>query len=387
MGRSLVVEADGGSRGNPGVAGYGALVRDAGTGALLAERAEPLGKQSNNVAEYRGLIAGLRAAVRIDPAADVAVRMDSKLVIEQMAGRWKIKHPDMRVLAGEAQEIIRGLIDAGGSVTWTWIPRAENKDADRLSNDGMDGRTVEHDLWQDALPSDGAAGPVAGSATAREPEVASADIGAPARVLLVRHGVTDFTVQSRLDGRGGADPSLNPEGKAQAEQVAEALAKRVTGRAVVVTSSLARAGQTGAAIAAALGLNTQVDEGWDEQSFGAWDGLTFKQIHSDSPDGLARLRSDETYAVDGGESHRDLAVRVEQAFRRAVDLAGPGGTVVVVTHRKPIMVVLSGLLGISMDRSWMLEADPASVSGIKMWQDQHASISFLNDTTHLRSHV
>ncbi|MDQ2797640.1 MAG: reverse transcriptase-like protein, partial [Actinomycetota bacterium] len=142
-GRRLVVEADGGSRGNPGVAGYGALVRDAGTGTVLAERAAPLGKRSNNVAEYRGLIAGLQSAVAIDPAASVEVRMDSKLVIEQMAGRWKIKHEDMRTLALEANELVRRIQSAGGSLSWTWIPRERNKAADKLSNDGMDGLTID----------------------------------------------------------------------------------------------------------------------------------------------------------------------------------------------------------------------------------------------------
>ena len=105
MTRRLIVEADGGSRGNPGVAGYGSLVRDADTGALLAERAAPLGKESNNVAEYTGLIEGLRAVVDHAPGAAVTVRMDSKLVVEQMSGRWKIKHEDMKRLAAEAQAL------------------------------------------------------------------------------------------------------------------------------------------------------------------------------------------------------------------------------------------------------------------------------------------
>ncbi len=112
MTRRLTVEADGGSRGNPGVAGYGALVRDSDTGALLAERAEPLGKESNNVAEYRGLIAGLEAAFAIDPAAEVHVRLDSKLVVEQMSGRWKIKHEDMRRLALQARDLVSGFTRA-----------------------------------------------------------------------------------------------------------------------------------------------------------------------------------------------------------------------------------------------------------------------------------
>ncbi|WP_424991679.1 reverse transcriptase-like protein [Nesterenkonia sphaerica] len=128
----LIVEADGGSRGNPGIAGAGALVRDR-QGALLAVKAVPLGKASNNVAEYTGLIAGLELARQIDPGASVEVRMDSKLVVEQMSGRWKIKHEDMKRLAQEASQILSPL-----QVTYTWIPRAENADADRLSNEAMD---------------------------------------------------------------------------------------------------------------------------------------------------------------------------------------------------------------------------------------------------------
>ena len=97
--RRLVVEADGGSRGNPGPAGYGALVRDPATGQVLAEAWESLGTTTNNVAEYSGLVAGLRAAAELAPGADVEVRMDSKLVVEQMSGRWKIKDPNLRSLA------------------------------------------------------------------------------------------------------------------------------------------------------------------------------------------------------------------------------------------------------------------------------------------------
>ena len=96
----LVVEADGGSRGNPGLAGYGAVVRDARTGEVLAEVSEPIGHATNNVAEYGGLVAGLRAAAKVAPGADAEVRMDSRLVVEQMSGRWKIKHPDLRAPPG-----------------------------------------------------------------------------------------------------------------------------------------------------------------------------------------------------------------------------------------------------------------------------------------------
>ncbi|MWK37636.1 reverse transcriptase-like protein [Actinomadura sp. J1-007] len=132
--RRLVIEADGGSRGNPGPAGYGALVRDALTGEVLAEVAESIGHATNNVAEYRGLIAGLRAVAEIDPSARVEVRMDSKLVVEQMSGRWKIKHPDMVPLALEARDLASEL----GPVSYGWIPRDRNAHADRLANEAMD---------------------------------------------------------------------------------------------------------------------------------------------------------------------------------------------------------------------------------------------------------
>ncbi|MGE7390453.1 bifunctional RNase H/acid phosphatase [Streptomyces sp. NPDC004126] len=129
----FVVEADGGSRGNPGPAGYGAVVLDPATGETLAERAEFIGVATNNVAEYKGLIAGLKAAAELAPDAMVRVRMDSKLVVEQMSGRWKIKHPDMKPLAAEAAKIL-----PRGQVTYEWIPRERNKHADRLANEAMD---------------------------------------------------------------------------------------------------------------------------------------------------------------------------------------------------------------------------------------------------------
>ncbi|MFE7516981.1 reverse transcriptase-like protein, partial [Streptomyces sp. NPDC057540] len=131
--REVVVEADGGSRGNPGPAGYGAVVLDPATGETLAEAAEYIGVATNNVAEYKGLVAGLKAARELFPDAAVHVRMDSKLVVEQMSGRWKIKHPDMKPLAAEA-----GRVFPPGQVRYEWIPRERNKHADRLANEAMD---------------------------------------------------------------------------------------------------------------------------------------------------------------------------------------------------------------------------------------------------------
>jgi probable phosphoglycerate mutase len=118
------------------------VVRDAATGDLLIELARPIGTASNNVAEYSGLIAGLEAAAAIDPAAVIEARLDSRLVVEQMSGRWKIKHDDMRRLALKARHLCEAVEQAGGSVTFTWVPREANGVADALSNDAMDGKTI-----------------------------------------------------------------------------------------------------------------------------------------------------------------------------------------------------------------------------------------------------
>ncbi|HEY4224653.1 MAG TPA: reverse transcriptase-like protein [Pseudolysinimonas sp.] len=131
--RELIVEADGGSRGNPGVAAGGSVVIDPVTGEVLAELGVYVGITTNNVAEYNGMMAGVRRALEIDPQAVLHVRLDSKLVVEQMSGRWKIKNAALADLAAEARSIL-----AGTPVSFEWIPRAENSRADRLANESMD---------------------------------------------------------------------------------------------------------------------------------------------------------------------------------------------------------------------------------------------------------
>lgn len=133
MSRRLIVEADGGSRGNPGVAAGGAVVRDAMNGSTLSEVGVFMGIATNNVAEYAGMIAGVEAAFDIDPTASLTVRMDSRLVVEQMSGRWRISHPDMQAQARRAHAAI-----AGRDVTFEWVPRLENTRADAVANEAMD---------------------------------------------------------------------------------------------------------------------------------------------------------------------------------------------------------------------------------------------------------
>lgn len=133
MSADFIIEADGGSRGNPGPAAYGTVVRAEASGEIVAEAAEFIGTATNNVAEYRGLVRGLEIVAELDPAAKIEVRLDSKLVVEQMSGRWKIKHPDMRELAIQANRAFSPL-----NVTYVWVPRDQNKAADALVNESLD---------------------------------------------------------------------------------------------------------------------------------------------------------------------------------------------------------------------------------------------------------
>ena len=129
----LIIEADGGSRGNPGPAAYGCLVKDAQTNEVLFEEGKTLGITTNNVAEYSGLVAALEAAHEIDPNAQIEVRMDSKLVVEQMSGNWKIKHVNMKDLVEKARNAF-----AQTQVNYVWVPREHNLAADTLLNIALD---------------------------------------------------------------------------------------------------------------------------------------------------------------------------------------------------------------------------------------------------------
>ncbi len=129
----LIIEADGGSRGNPGPAAYGCLVKDAQTNEVLFKEGKTLGITTNNVAEYSGLVAALAAAHEIDPNAQIEVRMDSKLVVEQMSGNWKIKHENMKGLVEKARNAF-----AQSQVKYVWVPREDNLAADTLLNIALD---------------------------------------------------------------------------------------------------------------------------------------------------------------------------------------------------------------------------------------------------------
>ncbi|MDT9697933.1 bifunctional RNase H/acid phosphatase [Streptomyces sp. P17] len=373
--REFIVEADGGSRGNPGPAGYGAVVFDAATGETLAERSEYLGVVTNNVAEYRGLLAGLRAAFDLDPTATVHVRMDSKLVVEQMSGRWKIKHPDMKPLAMEASRVF-----PPERVTYEWIPREQNKRADRLANAAMDLGTSAPVPSASAVKAEA---DVRAAKTVAAPGWAPADMGAPATFVLLRHGETALTPQKRFSGSGGSDPVLSDIGRDQAERVGAALARRGTIQAIVA-SPLARTRETAAAVARRLGLEVTLDEGLRETDFGAWEGLTFGEVRERYPDDLnAWLADPEARPTGDGESFTETATRIA-ATRDKLIAAHAGRTVLLVSHVTPIKTLIRLALGAPPESLFRMELSAASLSAVAYYADGNASVRLFNDTSHLR---
>lgn len=130
----LLIHTDGAARGNPGPAGAGAILRDAETGETVAEIAEGLGRATNNVAEWTAVRLALEEARRLG-ADRVDLRMDSELVARQITGIYRVKHPDLKPIHAAVMAMLRSL----DGYTVGHVPRELNKDADRLSNEAIDG--------------------------------------------------------------------------------------------------------------------------------------------------------------------------------------------------------------------------------------------------------
>ncbi|PZS32427.1 MAG: bifunctional RNase H/acid phosphatase [Pseudonocardiales bacterium] len=362
-GRRLIVEADGGSRGNPGPAGFGAVVRDARTDEVLAERSGAIGRATNNVAEYQGLIAGLQAAVE-SGGEDVEVRLDSKLLVEQMSGRWQVKHPDMKILARAATELVRQL----GRVRFVWVPRARNAYADRLANQAMDA----------------AAGVTRRAEASAAPNRLSGwmDEQAPPTVtILLRHGETPLSAEKRFSGSG--DAALTESGMCQARSLAAYVARLATADAVV-SSPLRRARQTADIVAAAIGLPVTEDPGFAETDFGQWEGLTFSEVRAKWPAEIEEWLGSTDMAPPGGESFAATAIRVRRA-RDGLLRRYPAGTVVVVSHVTPIKTLLRLALDAPPHALYRMHLDLAGVSEIDWYADGPAVVKRMNDTAHLHS--
>lgn len=376
----VTVYTDGGSRGNPGVAGSGSVVYDE-SGATLAEIAYVVGqKSSNNVAEYHGLLRGLEAARELG-AGEVEVFMDSKLVVEQMSGRWKIKHPDMKKLALEARELAAGFT----SVSYAWVPRAKNKKADELSNVAMDAaaRGAKPGIVETQSLS-------TGSSTAQPP--ARHETASPAhwhgntaprtRFVLVRHGQTEHSAQKRYSG--SSDPELTEMGLKQADAVAQAVAKFGAIDAVI-SSPARRAQQTARACADALGIDAaeiETADGFREQDFGVFEGLTRDEARRDHGEEFGAWEASASKAPPEGESLASAHRRVTRARLKAQE-AHEGQTVLVVTHMTPIKSVIRQALESGPDTFKHVFLDLASISVVEFYGELGV-VRCVNDVAHFR---
>ncbi|AFU00165.1 bifunctional RNase H/acid phosphatase [Nocardia brasiliensis] len=374
--REVIVEADGGSRGNPGPAGYGAVVYAADHVRVLAERREFIGVATNNVAEYRGLIAGLEASAELG-AQVVAVRMDSKLVVEQMSGRWKVKHAAMIPLADRARRLVAGF----DRVSFTWIPRNENAHADRLANEAMDDGTLIDEV-RTARAAEQSSAPTAPASTAVAAQPAPGWTGAagrPTRLLLLRHGQTELSVQRRYSGRG--NPPLTELGREQAARAAKMLAAKGDISAVL-SSPLSRARDTAQAAADALDAPLTVLDGLIETDFGDWEGLTFAEAAQRDPELHARWLGDPSVPAPGGESFDQVRERVD-AVRRDLVTQYPGTNLVVVSHVTPIKTLLQLALAAGPSLLYRLHLDLAALSIAEFYPDGGSSVRLFNDTSYL----
>ena len=376
--RRVIIEADGGSRGNPGPAAYGAVLKDAETGEVIAEDGSTIGVATNNVAEYSGLIGGLQMAEVYAPHAEIEVRMDSKLVVEQMSGRWKIKHPDMKPLAIEANRL------APFGTTYTWVPREKNKHADRLANEALDG--LRNGV---SRPADGGADDVAESVEDQAAAVSgfrgwSPPGGPPTTLVLVRHGVTAHTVEKRFSGGlASANPGLSDEGRDQIRSVAAWLAPLAERIDAVITSPVRRARESAEILAEGLDHPLAVEDGFAEMEFGAWDGLTFEEVHERDRAGMeAWLGSVDVVPGESGESFAAVQSRVLAALGRVLE-AHAGKTVVVVSHVTPIKTLVAHTLAAPLSAVFRMELAPASVTVLAFFPagetgEPHASMRTYN---------
>ena len=346
MARHFKLTADGGSRGNPGPAGFGAVVSE--NGQIIAEIYEFIGTATNNVAEYGGLIAGLRAIHDLDSEATVEVCMDSKLVVEQMSGRWQIKHADMRKLAQNAREA-----HSPSLIKYQWIPRDENSHADRLANKALDAQSSGHDKSEPVQP--------------RQLNYLTERLKSdeqPTILHLIRHGETVLTPSRKFSGIGPLNPVLTDTGRAQAAKVAEAVSK--LNPEVLIASPLNRTSETAKAIAQTTELEINFDEIWFEMDFGYWDGLSVEEVKAQYPADYEKWLTDLSFQPAGGESWEAITIRVEAALSKILS-EYPGQRVAVITHNCVIKTAVALCLSAPIESVFHMDIGPCSINTFLMW--------------------
>jgi ribonuclease H / adenosylcobalamin/alpha-ribazole phosphatase len=204
-------------------------------------------------------------------------------------------------------------------------------------------------------------------------------VGRPTRLLLLRHGQTELSVQRRYSGRG--NPPLTELGRDQAQRAARWVAAK-GGIAAVVSSPLDRARATAQAAAGALGLDVEVHEGLIETDFGDWEGATFAEAAERDPELHGKWLSDVTVRPPGGESFAEVRERIE-TVRDDLVARYPAANVLVVTHVTPIKTLLQLALGVGPSLLYRLHLDLASLSIAEFYPDGGSSVRLANGTGHL----
>lgn len=375
----LTVRADGASRGNPGPASYGYVIYDS-SGQVVRDHGEAIGVATNNHAEYRGVIAALEFLNEAHPNEPVLIELDSKLVVQQLSGNWKVKHADIVPLVRRASELM-----GSRSVELRWIPREQNADADAAANRALDAA----DPGLAAEPTGKAAGTSSDEAN-ELPSVQPRSIRAPrirsphTDFFLIRHGSTGQTEAGRISG-GGENPSLSERGLLEAERVAGGL-ERLASRhrlelpSAVVHSPLERTAQTAARVAHPLSLPLLADPRLREIEFGNWEGLANEEL--DRLPETSSWRGSLTARPPGGESIADLQQRVYESFFELVDRYSEQ-SVAVVTHMMPTRTMLALALGGLDSHFWSLQVNPASISVLRVFGREAFEIYSINSCDHL----
>lgn len=366
----LIIQADGASKGNPGPASFGVAIFTS-DGELVAEVFEAIGVATNNQAEYRAVLAGLRAAVDLLPSHGTSraihIQMDSKLVIEQLAGRWKIKNSELQQLAMQAQQLMREF-----EVKLEWIPRERNAIADGLANRAL------LNLQGDSTPS---------AIASIQPKSIRAPRQSvePTVVWAIRHGHTQMTEGGLISG-GGADPSLSDFGKQEAARIPQEI-KRLAQLfslqlpEVIIHSPQLRARQTAEMISEQLFISLQTEPRLREIEFGDWEGVSMDSLVGISQPEIDQWRGSTKLRPPGGESVADLERRVSQVLKGHVNSGQ--ASVALVAHMMPMRAIYRGATGATESAHWGVNFNPASVSVYRFFGETFAEVFAVNSTAHL----
>lgn len=374
----LLIQADGASKGNPGPASYGAVIL-LPDGEIYREVYDSIGVATNNQAEYRAILAALEVAGEL--AQDnpnyrrLHIQMDSKLVIEQLSGRWKIKNSELQSLAIQAQRLLSSF-----DATFEWIPRERNTHADALANKAFH---REHESGASTFRFDTFSPKLTQPKSIRSPRRSEK----PVVVWAVRHGHTSMTESSLISG-GGVDPALSEFGRGEAALVSSEISRLATLFGLPTPNQIwhspqLRATETARAISKKLRLPLHQKSDLREIEFGDWEGISMDSLFGTSSSEIEAWRGSMDFRPPGGESVADLEMRVSSVLN---DALRSDTSICLVAHMMPMRAIYRIATAASDSAHWSLNFLPASVSVYRFFGSEFAETFAVNSTGHLIPH-